>query len=112
MAIPVIEKVEQMNQLYDCYGELLTSKQQNIFTMYYQDDFSYQEIAENLEISRSAVFDSLKRVESALEHYESVLHLVRNEQQVNQLLSSLMTLNIKDVNIQIEKFKKEEGKKE
>lgn len=38
---------ETYNRLYDFYGVLLTNRQQNIFTLYYQEDLSLMEIAEN-----------------------------------------------------------------
>ena len=61
--------------LYDYYGELLTSKQQMYFEDYYFNNLSLQEIAENYNISRNAVYNSLKEIEKKLIHYESVLKL-------------------------------------
>ena len=42
----MLEKVNRMNELYDTYQELLTSKQKVYFELYYQDDLSLSEIAE------------------------------------------------------------------
>lgn len=62
--------------LYDFYGPLLTEKQSKIWDIYYQQDFSLSEIAEEEGISRQAVFDLLKRTEKILEGYEEKLKLV------------------------------------
>lgn len=78
--------------------------------MHYQDDFSYQEIAENLSISRTAVYDTLKRVEYLLEYYEDKLHILKRDVSLECFLSELMTCGDKDVKLTVEKFKKEEGK--
>ena len=72
----VLEKVERMAWLMDFYGPLLTERQKRIMQLYYDNDWSLGEIAENYEVSRQAVYDVLKRAEKALEQYESRLGLV------------------------------------
>ena len=62
--------------LYDFYGELLTEKQKEIYELFYQNDMSLSEIASELEISRQAVRDQLKRTEKILSGYEEKLKLV------------------------------------
>ena len=62
--------------LYDFYGELLTDKQKEIYELFYQNDMSLSEIAGELEISRQAVRDQLKRTEKILSDYEEKLRLV------------------------------------
>ena len=42
----ILEKKNKYNHLYDYYGSLLTSKQQEYFTSYYFDDMSLAEIAD------------------------------------------------------------------
>jgi len=43
--------------------------------LYYQDDLSLAEIAEQFRVSRQAVYDNIKRTETILEDYEKKLHL-------------------------------------
>ncbi len=62
--------------LFDFYGELLTDKQKNIYELFYQNDMSLSEIADELGISRQAVRDQLKRTEKILSEYENKLKLV------------------------------------
>jgi predicted DNA-binding protein YlxM (UPF0122 family) len=71
----VLEKKEQLNQLYDLYKNLLTEKQVLYFELYYHEDYSLQEIAELYQVSRNAVFDHLKKVEEHLFDYEEKLKL-------------------------------------
>lgn len=69
------DKFFLMNSLLDFYGSLLTEKQKKAAYMYYVYDCSINEISDELEISKQAVFDNLKRAENNLEEYESKLHL-------------------------------------
>jgi len=76
----MIKNVEKINKLIDAYESLLTDHQRNVIKMYYEDDFSLQEISEEISSSRSAVSDLIKRVENILLDYESKLHLVEKEE--------------------------------
>lgn len=71
-----LEKTQRVNLLMDCYGDLLTDKQRQYLSLYYEEDFSLSEIAEDLMVSRNAVYDQLKRAVASLEEYESKLHLM------------------------------------
>lgn len=70
-----IEKNERINSLFEFYQPLLTKKQNQYLELYYADDFSLGEIAENFHVSRQAVYDNIKRTEKILEDYEAKLHL-------------------------------------
>jgi predicted DNA-binding protein YlxM (UPF0122 family) len=72
----LVDKKTRINILFDFYGSLLTEKQQEFITYYFNEDFSLAEIAENHQISRQAVNDHLKRAELLLEDYESKLLLM------------------------------------
>ena len=43
----------RMTMLFDFYGELLTDRQKEFYDLYYNEDLSLSEIAENYGISRS-----------------------------------------------------------
>ena len=72
----MLEKTEHMIMLKDFYGPLLTLKQQDLMSLYYEEDWSLSEIAENKASSRQAVYDVLRRAETALREYEQRLRLV------------------------------------
>lgn len=84
--------------LFDFYGELLTEKQKQVFSLHYQDDLSLSEIGEELSISRQAVRDLLKRTEKILLDYEQKLGLVARFQEqkksVRQMLEMMQDLEI------------------
>lgn len=75
MANNQIDKKVYYSSLYDYYQKLLTEKQCNIFEDYYFNDYSLSEIADNLNVSRNAIWDILKKVEHNLEDYETKLEL-------------------------------------
>ena len=62
--------------LLDFYGDMLTAKQRDFINLYYNDDLSLAEIAENEGITRQGVRDSIKRAEHALHEMEDKLGLV------------------------------------
>ena len=64
--------------LLEFYGGLLTERQADIISLYCDEDYSLSEIAENLQISRQAVHDSLRNGLAALQEYEEKMGLVKN----------------------------------
>ena len=69
MFLMEIEKTNRMNALFEFYAALLTDKQMNYIELYYADDYSLAEIAEEFGVSRQAVYDNIKRTEKILEDY-------------------------------------------
>ena len=65
----------EISVLLDFYGEMLTEKQRNFLDLYYNEDLSLSEIAENEGITRQGVRDSIKRAEVQLFEMERKLHL-------------------------------------
>ncbi len=72
-----MDKFYEITLLYDFYGELLTEKQKNVIELYYLNDLSLFEIADEYNITRQAVLDMLKRTEKLLKQYEDKLHLTK-----------------------------------
>jgi hypothetical protein len=66
----------RISYLLDAYGELLTEKQRTFLKHYYEEDLSFGEIAQEYNVSRQAIFDSVRHGEQTLEHFEKVLRLV------------------------------------
>lgn len=75
--------------LLDFYGALLTERQRYCMQEHYEHDLSLGEIAEELGISRQAVYDNLQRANQALDDYESKLHLVEQFQRKKLILAKL-----------------------
>lgn len=61
--------------LLDFYGSLLTDKQAYSLDLYYNQDFSLAEIAENMGVTRQGARDSIKRGEKQLKDFEDKLKL-------------------------------------
>ena len=80
-----INKREEIIELYDIYGSLLTDKQRMYFEEYYFMDLSLQEIADNYEISKNGVFDQIKRTIHTLELYEEKLMIRKKIEKINSL---------------------------
>nr|WP_257431100.1 YlxM family DNA-binding protein [Clostridioides mangenotii] len=76
-----IEKMVEVGLLFEQYRELLTKKQREIVSLYYEEDYSLGEISENLGVSRQSVYDTLKRSEKILRDYEDKLQLVSKLQE-------------------------------
>jgi predicted DNA-binding protein YlxM (UPF0122 family) len=81
-----IENIEYQSMLFDFYGDLLSSSQNEVMALYHEDNLSLSEIAEDLGMSRQAVHYTLKKAEKALSGYEDKLGLV-SEYQRNQELA-------------------------
>lgn len=82
----MLEKTTRINYLYDFYQSLLTPKQQSYMSLYYLEDYSLGEIAEEYDVSRQAVYDNIKRTEAMLEEYEEKLLLFQKFQERGKLL--------------------------
>lgn len=101
----MLEKTTRINFLYDYYVSLLTEKQRNYLSLYYHEDYSLGEIAEQTKVSRQAVYDNIKRTENLLEHYEDNLKLYEKNTKRNMLLKEVKQQIKEDVS-QEQIFKK------
>ena len=79
----------QMTLLFDHYGELLSEKQNTFFDLYYNQDLSLAEIAEEAGISRQGVHDALAKAEAALINFEQKLGCVAKEQALQKHLEAI-----------------------
>ena len=81
-----------MSMLLDYYGALLTQKQKAYFDLYYNQDLSLGEIAEELGISRQGVHDALVRTEAALRTTEQRLGCVSRARTLQRAYTDLTAL--------------------
>ncbi len=96
----MVEKVVELTQLYDFYGELLTAKQKDVLSLYLMEDLSLVEIAEQLSISRQAVYDHITKCTKILRDYETKLGLlsrfVAREAALNKIADDLANIREAD----------------
>ena len=88
----MFEKNLQLAELIDVYATLLSERQQRVLDLYYNQDLSLGEIAEDVGISRQGVRDSIKKAEKELFFFESKLHLVAREGAVREAGEQLRQL--------------------
>lgn len=85
-------KTTRVNFLFDFYQSLLTEKQRTYMKLYYLEDLSLGEIAEEYDVSRQAVYDNVRRTEAMLEDYEQKLHLFAKFQKRLEVTSEIESL--------------------
>ena len=66
----MIDKLFEIGLLYDFYSELLTPHQKDICRLYFEDNYTLGEIADETGISRQAVHDAVSKSEKSLRGYE------------------------------------------
>ena len=99
-----MEKNIEIGMLLDIYGELLTSKQQDVLDLYYNQDLSLAEIAEEAGITRQGARKILVDGEKKLLEVESKLKILHKKLKNNKIIEELIK-ETEDVNFK-EKLKK------
>lgn len=92
----------KISYLLDFYGEMLTGKQREVISAYYNEDLSLSEIAADWHITRQGVRDAIKRAEQQLLEMEEQLGLARRFQEIQGALAAICdcALNIQELNAQ------------
>ncbi|MBP5303881.1 MAG: YlxM family DNA-binding protein [Clostridia bacterium] len=90
----------ELSFLFDFYGDMLTDKQRDVIELYYNDDLSLSEIAENAGITRQGVRDSIKRAEYQLLEMEERLGLAKRFRDMQEQMSHIVNMaqEIRDYN--------------
>ena len=84
-----MEKNMELSLLLDFYGELLSEKVRGATELYYNDDLSLSEVAEDMGITRQGVRDLIKRAEGNLYGYEQKLGLYKRFLEMQKGLGTL-----------------------
>ena len=87
--VSIQETIQRMNMLYDFYGELLTQKQADYFTMHYMDDLSMAEIASMYQVTPQAAADIIKRTCVMLEKYDMKLKLLEKHEKQLDIIKAI-----------------------
>ena len=94
----MFEKDLKKAYLLDFYGDVLTERKKEVLDMYYNEDLSLAEIAEQIGISRQGVRDLIKKAEEEIFFLEEKLGLAQKMSALR--LHSENMLNIaKDVSL-------------
>ena len=96
-----MNKVIYYNELFSYYKELLTLKEQEVFSLYYEENLSMGEIAELKNISRSAVGFKIKKVEEKLANYEKILKkreiFLKLQKIISKIDDNLVKLELENI---------------
>lgn len=76
--------------LFDFYGKLLSPRQYDAFDLYYNEDLSLSELAENLGVTRQGVLDNIRSAEKKLQNYEEKLGLSKKQEKYSIIVSEII----------------------
>lgn len=79
----------RMAMLFDFYGDVLTDRQKEFYDLYYNEDLSLGEIAENYNISRQGVRDVIVRAEATLTELEDKTGLIKRFHTMHRQLEQV-----------------------
>lgn len=79
----------RMALLFDFYGDMLTDRQKEFYDLYYNEDLSLAEIAENYNITRQGVRDVIVRAEGILTELEDKTGIIKRFQKMQEHLNDI-----------------------
>ena len=88
-AARVKNQAYRMAMLFDFYGDILTPRQREFYDLYYNEDLSLAEIAENYGITRQGVRDVIVRAEAAMTELEDKTGIIRRFHKMREQLGEL-----------------------
>lgn len=83
---------EKISMLLDVYGGLLTKKQYNAMDLYYNEDYSLNEIAEHHNVSRQGIWENIKQASENLEKYERELKICEHARKTAEITAEIKKL--------------------
>ena len=95
-----MEKNIKISMLLEIYGNLLTPKQQDLLDLYYNQNLSLSEIADDINITRQGVRKVLVDGEKKLFNYETKLHILEQKLKNNKIIEELIE-ETEDVNFKV-----------
>ncbi len=84
-----MEKNIEVSLLLDFYGELLKPGVRETIDLYYNDDLSLAEVADQCGITRQGVHDSIRRGEAQLFSFEKKLGLFKRFRELEAGLNEI-----------------------
>lgn len=96
-----MEKFVYYSCLLDIYASLLTEQKKKIFSLYYEENLTMQEIADILKVSKSFIGRTIKETEKKLDELESNLCIFQTKEKIKDLLElndlKKIKLNLKKI---------------
>lgn len=88
----MFEKDLKKAYLLDFYGDVLTERKKEVLDMYYNEDLSLAEIAEQIGISRQGVRDLIKKAEEEIFFLEEKLGLAQKMSALRRHSENMLNL--------------------
>lgn len=89
-------------ELFDIYHKLLTKKQQAHFKLHFFDDLSLNEIADQYQVSKVAIYDSIEKSKNALLLFENNLKIYEKQQKRLNFYQSIDDKQLQEQLIKLE----------
>lgn len=104
----ILKKKERVSLLFLSYGGLLTAKVRRRIEYVYLMDYSLSEVAENENVSRNAIFESIEAGVKKLELFEKKLGLCKKNDKIIAMIDHAKEIQDKEELMQyLEKIKGE-----
>lgn len=87
-----MDKSIHVSMLLDIYGNLLTSKQYDVIDLYYNQNLSLSEIAEEIGITRQGVRKNLVDAENKLFDFEEKLCFLKEKLERQELIEAIIKM--------------------
>ncbi len=98
-----MKDLHKISLLIDAYGSLLTNKKLEYIKMHYFEDLSLSEIAKINNVTKNAIYDSIKITLLELENYEEKLKIIFKMKQRFKLYDLIKDDEVKKKLIQMDK---------
>ena len=98
----MFEKDWNISYLLDFYGDILSEKKRSVMELYYNEDLSLSEIAEQFGISRQGVRDIVKKTEEELFFWEEKLGLAKRDLELRGRAERILSLLPQEQNVSSE----------
>ena len=89
-----IEERVQIAILSKYYGKMLTERQQDIMSMYVDNNLSLSEVSEELNISRQAVKDALDNAMATLKNMEEKLQFISRDDKIKHTIEENQSIDM------------------
>lgn len=95
-----MDKSIHVSMLLDIYGKLLTSKQYDVIDLYYNQNLSLSEIAEEVSITRQGVRKNLIDAENKLFDYEEKLCFLKEKLERQEIIEKIIEITKDEETVQ------------
>lgn len=87
-----VHTIEHYCELARVYGKMLTLRQQDVVRLFFFEDLSLSEIAEELEITRQGVHEHLYRACESLDRLEDTIQHVSGHKRLESDLDKILQI--------------------